>query len=195
MSDCNFAYISAFEEDPSCDKLNQKTFDRVNDLEWVFGNFDFSNKLWTSREVYNGKFYLPTYKQIGVGDFVCRCGETVYDDTLVSTHRGALSRLYIPRLTTNVLNFYSDEQVKQYIFEQLSAFCNIRDIQLRWLPDVYDLSAFVYLDLLTPICLTPLGKTAVCNLTCKNCHSNRVHVTKNAFWNLLPCQSLGFVCL
>ena len=195
MSDCNFAYISAFEEDPSCDKLNQKTFDRVNDLEWVFGNFDFSNKLWTSREVYNGKFYLPTYKKIGVGDYVCCCGETVYNDNLVSTHRSALYRLYIPRIMTKNFNFYSDKHVKQFISEQLSSFCNIIDIQLRWLPDVYDLSAFVYLNIVSPIHLTPNGKTAICNLTCNKCHSNRVHVSQNAFWNLLPSDCTGIIFL
>jgi len=189
------ANIVSFEENADYDKLNSKTFDSENDTQIAFGSFDFSNKSSTCKEVNNGQGTLPEYRCIGLGNYVCTCGETVYNDKLVSSHRDALSRLYIPRVMTNALNFYSDEQVKWYIFKQLSPFCNIRDIQLRWLHDAYDLSAFVYLDPMTPIRLTPLGKTAVCNLTCKNCHSNRVHVTKNAFWNLLPCQAIGFVCL
>lgn len=193
MTDCNFANISAFEEDPSCDKLNQKTFDRVNDLDWVFGNFDFSNKLWTSRKVYNGKFYLPTYKEIGAGDFVCRCGETVYDDTLLSKNQGSLSRIYIPRVMTNKLAFYSDQEVKNFIFEQLSPFCNIRDIQLRWLDDAFDLSAFVYLVPENPLHASSLAKTTACNLSCKKCNSVHFQVVPNVFWTLLPSQCLGIM--
>jgi hypothetical protein len=185
--------IVSFEENAPLDKLNDETFDPVNYL--TLGSFDFDNYSWTLREVHDGQRDVQVYKRIGLGDYVCSCGETVYDDNLVSEHRGALSRLYIPRVMTNALNFYSDEHVKQYIFEQLSPFCNIRDIQLRWLPDVYDLSAFVYLDHVSPICLTPLGKTAICNLTCHKCHSNRVHVSQTAFWNLLPSESIGFICL
>ena len=187
--------VISFEENADYDKLNGETFDPNNDFDITFGSFDFSNKSLICTEVNDGNFNLPKHRWIGPGDFVCSCGETVYDDTSVSTHRGALSRLYIPRLMTNALNFYSDEHVKWGIFEQLSAFCNIRDIQLRWLHDAYDLSAFVYLDPLSPIRLTPLGKTAVCNLTCEKCHSSRVQVTQHAFWNLLPAESIGIVCL
>ena len=189
------ANIVSYEENAVHDQLNCETFDPVNDTQFVFGSFDFSHKSWTCREVANGPGTLPEYRCIGLGDFVCSCGETVYDDNLVSKHRGSFSRLYIPRVMTNALNFYSDHHVKWYIFEQLSPFCNIRDIQLRWLPNAHDLSAFVYLNPASPIRLTPLGKTAICNLTCNKCHSNRVHVTQHTFWNLLPSESIGFVCL
>jgi hypothetical protein len=200
--------VVSHEEDPSQDKLNPETFNIDNDSQFVFRQlnsnnetqlvfrpFKFSNKSWTFQDVFDGKLSVPNYKIIGLGDHVCSCGETVYDDTLIPHNRGALSRIYIPRVMTDKLAFYSDQEAKQFIYEKLSSFCNIRDIQLRWLDEVFDLSAFVYLDPITPIHLTSIGKTAICNLTCNKCHSNRFNVTSNVFWNLLPSDSIGVVCL
>ena len=220
------ANISAFEEDSSYDRLNSETFDpqTVN-----FGNFDFDNQSWTCRNVFNSekKRRQLVYKRIGEGDFVCSCGETIYDDNLICHHRflehlplpnalqsivtaytettdtdtqrapgSALFRIYIPRIMTNRFSFRNDDEVKKFIFEQLSSFCNIIDIQLLWLHDACDLSAFVYLDTKNPIQLTPLGKTIICNLTCTKCHSNRVYVAHRVFWNLLPDSgSIGFISI
>ena len=194
MSASEVYNIAAFEEDSSYNTHNAETFDNMNEA-FISVPFTFSNKSWTSREVYDGRFYLPKYQQIGVGDFVCRCGETVYSDHLTRENRGQLSRIYIPRIMTNVLNFYSDQHVKNFIFEQLSTFCNIRDIQLRWLHDAGDLSAFVYLEPSEPLHPTSPGKTAACNLACTKCHSIKLQLTHSVFWNLLPTQCIGFMCI
>jgi hypothetical protein len=101
-----------------------------------------------------------------------------------------INRIYIPRIMTNIFNFYSDNHIKQFIYDKLSSLFNIRHIQLKWLDDAFDLSAFIYLHPIHPIKFNSIGKTAFCNLACNLCHSLDFYVFHNIFWKLLPFNKL-----
>ena len=181
--DQNLPNIYAREEDHERNALNNVTFDEINDLDMCFGHYKFTQRHFTlvPRRPDRSEYYF-----INQDDDVCCCGYHVSSQLSYEEKTKAGYRIYIPRLRVHDPNFNHTHAVHDEIANQLGKICNIEHIELLWLPEVGDFSAFVYLNLCEPFKQNHAGQTALCNLSCPKCKSLAVHINKNIFWMLLP---------
>ncbi len=157
--------VACFEGDNSYDIYNDDTFNNLSD-KIIYQDFCFNKK---QDDPVN-----------------CNCGSQTFSHKMFDSNILKVGRIYIPRIMNRHFGFASEYHVRYFINAYLSSFCNIRSVNIRWLPDVCDFSIFVYLDPVNPIILNTQGKKAFCNLTCDNCHSHDIHILNNTFWKLLP---------
>ena len=171
------------EEDAKHDSLNKETFDPNNDFEMSFGNYQFTQRHFTLIPVRSDR---SEYYFIRLEDDVCSCGYHVSSQLSNDEKRMAGSRIYIPRLRVNDSSFNHNHSIKNEITQQLGNFCNIVHIDLKWLQDVGDFSAFVHLNIYEPFKQNHAGQITMCNLSCPKCKSLTLNINKHIFWRLLP---------
>ena len=175
--------VYAREEDANRDSLNKKTFDPVNDIETCFGNFRFTHRHFT---LIPERPDRSVYYFIHLDDDVCSCGYHVSSQLSNDEKRMAGSRIYIPRLRVNDSSFNHNNSIQNEITNQLGNFCNIVHIDLKWLQNVGDFSAFVHLNIYEPFKQNHAGQVTMCNLSCPKCKSLTLNINKHIFWMLLP---------
>jgi hypothetical protein len=161
--------VDCYDGDRLYDNFNKDTFGSISE-HFIYEDFDFNENADCDND-----------KNIN-----CKCGAHTFSEQLFYSQIQKVYRIYIPRIMSRHFGFASEYHVRYFINLYLSSFCNILHIDIRWLPEVCDFSAFVYLDDTNPIILNSAGKQAFCNLTCDNCHAHDIHILNNSFWKLLP---------
>lgn len=175
--------IFAREENTAHDALNKDTFDPDNDLWMCFGNFDFNQRTHVKiPERHNRSEYYFTTPH----DNVCSCEFYVASQLSTEEKDKAGCRLYIPRLRVADPTYDSSTHIYQQVTKHIGSFCNIVNIDFKWLWDAGDFSAFIYLHPQQPFKTNKLGQTAMCNLSCPKCKSLNVHINQHIFWKVLP---------
>ena len=179
--------VDAFEEDIMRDSLNEDTFDPDMDIWISLGNFEFTHRVETIlpedqvRHPGRSIYYTTTD-----ADQVCGCGLHVASQLCRFEAAKVGYRIYIPRLMVADNTYQGDQHIHQYIVSTLGAFCNIVNIEFRWLWLAADMSCLVHLDNHEPFKNNNTGQTMMCNLSCPRCKSLNLHINKNVYWKLLP---------